>query len=262
MWRFPSRNKSDPREDTIAGHLRELKRRIIAILIGVVLGTVIGWVVYEPLFQVLQQPLLASQQGEGRLTSLNFAGIGTAFSTQLKVSLFVGIVLSLPWIIYQVSAFVWPGLEKRERRIAIVSAAAAMPLFLSGVAIAWYFLPQSIVILTGFAPDFTSTLVNAEVYFDFILRMMGAFGLAFLLPIVMVGLMFSGLVSSGSWMRGWRWAVLVAFIFAAVASPSGDLITMTGLGLPIVALYFGAIGIGYAWEHWNISRFVKKMDRM
>lgn len=262
MWLFSSRSKCDPKEDTIAGHLRELRRRLVAVLIGVILGTVVGWIIYEPLFQVLQRPLLASQHGEGRLTSLNFAGIGTAFSTQLKVSLFVGLVLSLPWTIYQVSAFVWPGLEKRERRIAIVSAGAAMPLFLLGVAIAWYFLPQSIVILTGFAPDFTSTLVNAEVYFDFVLRMMGAFGLAFLLPILMVSLICSGLVSSRSWLRGWRWAVLVAFIFAAVASPSGDLITMTGLGLPIVALYFGAIGVGYAWEYWHVSRFAKKMDRM
>lgn len=97
-----------------------------------------------------------------------------------------------------------------------------MPLFLTGAGLAWYLLPQAVAILTGFAPANTATLLSADVYFDFILRMTVAFGLSFLLPVVMAALTMMNAVETRTWLKQWRLATVIAFIFAAVATPTGD----------------------------------------
>jgi len=138
-----------------------------------------GWVIYEPLFQVLQEPMVNMAKDSSRLAALNFAGVGAAFSTKLKMSAFVGVVLSFPWWMYQLAAFVWSGLLRREKRIVTVLALSALPLFFGGIALAWVFVPVSIEVLAGFAPEYTATMINAEVYFDFVLKMLLSFGVAF-----------------------------------------------------------------------------------
>src|SRR5690625_3975824 len=219
-----------------------------------------GWVIYEPLFQVLQEPMVNMAKDSSRLAALNFAGVGAAFSTKLKMSAFVGVVLSFPWWMYQLAAFVWSGLLRREKRIVTVLALSALPLFFGGIALAWVFVPVSIEVLAGFAPEYTATMINAEVYFDFVLKMLLSFGVAFLLPLAIVGLTGMGIVPSRTWIKGWRWAILLSFLFAAMASPSGDILTMTGLGLPIVGLYFGAIGVGYGWELRQLRAYEKAFN--
>lgn len=243
----------------IKEQLRELRRRAFFAGLGIAAGIVVAWIFYEPLFQVLQEPMLKISRDNDRLAALNFAGVGAAFSSKLKISAFVGLMLSFPWWLYQVAAFVWPGLIRREKRIVVVLMVTALPLFFGGITLAWTFVPVSIEVLAGFAPDYTATMINAEVYFDFVLKMLFAFGLAFLLPLVIVGLTGMGIVASTTWLKGWRWAVLLSFLFAAMASPSGDILTMTGLGLPIVALYFGAVGIGYWWECRQIKNYEKSL---
>jgi len=251
------RGGTAPVELTLAGHLRELRRRLVLAALGIAVGLVLGLAFYEPIFQFLQYPVVQILAEDDRLVAVNFSGLGSAFTVQLKVALFTGLVASAPWWLYQAWAFVRPGLLARERTGAIAFLAAAVPLFLGGVLCAWYFLPPSVAVLTGFAPDHTATIINAEVYFDFVLRMITAFGLAFLLPIVMLGLNMMGVVASGTWLRGWRWAILLAFLFAAFASPSGDVLTMTALGAPICLLYFGAVLLCRLRER----RLVKRLTR-
>ena len=98
-------------------------------------------------------------------------------------------------------------------------------------------------ILTSFTPENTLNLITAQLYLTFIMRMVLAFGLAFLLPVVMVGLNLAGIVRASTWLAGWRWAVLLAFVFAAVATPTADAISMFALAIPICALYFAAVGL-------------------
>lgn len=256
MPRFLTR-ADGPVELTLAGHLRELRRRLALAALGIVGGLALGIVWYEPVFQFLQYPVVQILAEGDRLVAVNFSGLGSAFTVQLKVALFTGLVVSAPWWLYQAWAFVRPGLLPRERRGALAFLAAAVPLFLGGVLCAWYFLPPSVAVLTGFAPDHTATIINAETYFDFVLRMITAFGLAFLLPLAMLGLTMMGLVGSGTWLKGWRWAILLAFLFAALASPSGDVLTMTALGTPICLLYFGATLLCRLWER----RLVRRLTR-
>lgn len=258
MLGFPRRGSTA--EMTLGGHLREARRRLALAALAIVVGLVVGLVCYEPVFQFLQQPMLQILDDSDRLVAVNFAGLGSAFTVQLKVALFVGLVASAPFWLYQLWAFVRPGLLPRERGGALIFFAAAVPLFLLGVLCAWFALPPAVEVLTGFAPDFTATIVNAEVYFDFVLRMVTAFGLAFLLPIVMIGLSIMGVVASATWLRGWRWAVLLSFLFAALASPSGDVLTMTALAAPICLLYFSAVLVCRLWE-WHLVRRLTRGDQ-
>ncbi len=175
-------------------HLRELRRRILLAAVGVVLGAVVGWLVYTPLFEALQKPILDLAQRARHHALVNFAGVATSLDMQIKVSLFAGVILASPWWIYQLWAFIAPGLTRREKRYTLGFLAAAVPLFLAGAAIAWRLLPKAVAMLTGFTPPGAGNIIDAQTYLAFVMRMVLAFGLAFLLPVVMVGLTLVGLV--------------------------------------------------------------------
>lgn len=228
---------------SLRSHLRELRRRVLLCLIGLGIGSVAGWIAYSPVFDALQRPLVRLAAERGGLVAVNFSGVATSFDMRIKISLFLGVLLSSPWWLYQLWSFVTPGLTERERRYAVGFVAAGAPLFLCGAFVAWLILPNAVAILTGFTPKGAANLIDAQVYLSFVMRVMLAFGLAFLLPVLMVALNFAGLVSAKTWARGWRWAVLGVFVFAAVMTPTPDAITMIVLALPMCGLYFAALGI-------------------
>lgn len=223
-------------------HLREASHRFLLAGLGVVVGAVLGWFLYDPIFAALQAPITTVNEA-GKTAALNFEGIATSFDIRLRVSVFVGVLVSSPWWLYQGWAFVAPGLTRRERRMALAFFAAALPLFAAGVGVAWYFLPHAVLLLTDFTPTGSVNLINASVYLAFVMQLLLAFGLAFLLPLAMVALTSLGLVRARSWIAGWRWAVLLVFTFAAVATPTPDALSMILLALPICGLYFAAVGV-------------------
>lgn len=227
----------------LRAHLRELRTRLMLAVGGILVGAVAGWIWYLPIFDQLQGPITELAEARGELIALNFGGVATPLDMQIKVALFAGVILSSPWWLYQLWAFITPGLTRRERWYAIGFLAAGLPLFLTGAAIAWWVLPKAVALLSGFTPPQGVNLIPAQVYLEFIMRMVLAFGLAFLVPVVMVGLTFAGVVRGRTWRAGWRWAVMLAFIFAAVATPTGDAISMFALAIPICALYAAAVGL-------------------
>lgn len=225
----------------IRAHLVELRKRVVLAAIGLVLGAVGGWFLYDPVFEALQQPLLVAAAERHGVIALNFAGIASSFDMKLKVSLFLGVLATSPWWLYQLWAFITPGLSGRERRYAVAFVAASVPLFLSGAALAWWALPNAVALLTEFTPTGAVNYIDAQSYLVFVMRLILAFGLAFLVPVVMVALNLVGMVRARTWSRGWRWAIMLAFVFSAVMSPTPDAITMIVLAMPIIALYFAAI---------------------
>ncbi len=227
----------------IRAHLVELRKRVVLAAVGLVVGAVGGWFLYDPVLAALQQPLVAAAAARHGVIALNFSGIASSFDMKIKVSLFLGVIAASPWWIYQLWAFITPGLSGRERRYAVGFVAASVPLFLSGAALAWWALPNAVSLLTEFTPTGAVNYIDAQSYLVFVMRLILAFGLAFLVPVVMVALNLVGLVRARTWIRGWRWAVMLAFVFAAVMSPTPDAITMIVLAMPIIALYFGAIGV-------------------
>lgn len=241
MGRGDRRNPD--RRMPLRAHLRELRTRMLLAVGGVLVGAVAGWVWYLPLFDRLQEPIAEVAAARGELITINFGGVATPLDMQLKVALFAGVIVSSPWWLYQLWAFITPGLTRRERLYALGFLSAAVPLFLAGGAVAWWLLPKAVAVLAGFTPPDQVNIIPAQSYLEFIMRMVLAFGLAFLVPVVMVGLTFTGVVRARTWLHGWRWAVMLAFVFAAVATPTGDAISMFALALPICVLYGIAVGI-------------------
>lgn len=225
-------------------HLTELRNRLFFSLIGVVVGAMIGWFLFSPVFEVLQRPLLDVAERQNALVSVNFAGLATALDIRFKVAFFLGLILSSPWWLYQLWAYIAPGLTGKEKRYTVGFVAASVPLFLGGIGIAWFIFPHAVEILTSFRPDGTQQLLDAEMYLNFAMRLLVAFGLAFVFPVVMVALTWVGIVPWRVWLKAWRWAVLLIFIFAAVMTPTPDAITMIAMAIPMCVLYFGAVGIG------------------
>lgn len=232
-------------------HLLELRRRLFLAALGVALGGVGGWFLYDPVIEAMMAPLLAlSDRG---LVAPNYAGIAAPFDMKVKVSVFLGVLVSSPWWLYQLWAFITPGLTRRERRTAVAFVAAAVPLFLAGAFLAWRVLPHAVELLNAFTPEGATNLVDAQLYLSFVMQVVLVFGAAFILPVVMVALSAAGLVRAGTWLAGWRWAVLLVFTFAAFATPTPDAITMILLALPMCGLYFGAVGV-CAWIDRRRSR--------
>lgn len=226
-------------------HLLELRKRLFLAACGLVAGALVGWFLYEPLLDALQAPLQQAAEEQGKVISLNFSGMASALDMKVKVSLFLGVLVSCPWWLYQLWAFITPGLTSKERHYAFGFLGASVPLFLGGALLAWWVLPHAVGILAGFVPDDATNLADAQGYLSFVMRLVLAFGLAFVMPVILVVLNFAGMMRASTMVRGWRWAVLLAFVFAAVMTPTPDALTMIFVALPICGLYFGALGISY-----------------
>lgn len=228
----------------IRAHLAEFRNRVILSVVGIGLGAIGGWFLFTPAFEALQSPLLDVAAASDGAVSVNFAGLATALDMRIKVSFFLGLILSAPWWLYQLWAFLAPGLRTKEKRYTIGFLAAAIPLFAAGIALGWLIFPHAVDILTEFRPEGTTQLLDAQMYLSFAMRLFIAFGIAFIFPVVMVALTWANIVSVKTWLKGWRWAVLIIFVFAAAMTPTPDAITMIVMALPMCGLYFGAIGIG------------------
>lgn len=232
----------------LADHLREFRKRLILAAAGILVGMVGGWFLYTPVFEALQQPVLEAAERDDALVTVNFAGVATALDMQLKMAALLGVVLSAPWWLYQLWAFVAPGLKKGERRYTFGFLGAAIPLFFLGVFFAWWVFPNAIRILTGFTPEGAANFLDAQLFMTFAMRLVIAFGLAFVFPVVMVALTWAGIVGARTWLRGWRWAVFLIFLAAAILTPTPDAITMLFMAGPMVVLYFLAVGLGFLRE--------------
>lgn len=226
-------------------HLRELRKRVVRAALGLITGAVVGWFLYDPVVEALAAPLYAVAQDRGTTVSLNFQSVVAPFDLKLKVSLFIGVLVSSPVWTYQLWAFITPGLTRNERRYALGFVLAAVPLFAAGAYLAYLFLGNAVRFLIEFTPVEFENLINAQDYLSFVMRIILAFGLSFIVPLVLVGLNFIGILSARTMLGAWRWIVVVAFTFAAIATPTPDILSMFLLALPLLGLF--ALAMGVAW---------------
>jgi len=224
-------------------HLKELKNRLIKSAIGVVIGGIGGWILYDPLLKALAEPVNRISSETGGLAAINFGTIASPFDFKLQMSLLIGAVISSPIWIYQLWAFITPGLTSKERRYTLGYMAAAIPLFLAGIWVGWLVVPQVVHALTQFTPEGSSSVIDARTYIEFVTRMVLMLGLAFLVPVVLVGINMAGIVSGRTILKAWRITVFLVFVLAAIAAPGADAISMFMLAGPLLALFFAAIGI-------------------
>lgn len=233
----------------LRNHLAELRARAFLAAAGLAVGTAVGWVLYDPLLAVLMHPLTLAASAQGKDIALNFASLGAPLDVRIKVSLFLGVLVTCPWWLYQGWAFVTPGLTGRERRYTVGFLASSVPLFLLGGGLAWWMLPHAVDVLSSFVPDGAAQLLNAQDYLTFVMRLVLAFGVAFAAPVLLVALNLAGIVRHEALARAWRWAVLLAFVFAAVMTPTPDALTMVAVALPICVLYFASLAVTTWHDH-------------
>jgi sec-independent protein translocase protein TatC len=228
---------------SLGGHLRELRTRLMWSAAFVLLGSVAGWFLFDEVFDFLQQPVEEIARERGMTAVVNFATIAAAFDLRIQVSIFLGVLLASPVWLYQLWAFITPGLKKRERRFALAFMLSGLPLFLAGTWLAWVSLPEFVLILTSFTPSGSSNVISASDYVLFAIRVLLIFGLAFVMPVVLVLLNFAGILAASSILKSWRLAIFVIAVVSAIATPAAEPMSMFLLMLPLTLLYFVAVGI-------------------
>ncbi|WP_435769841.1 twin-arginine translocase subunit TatC [Nocardioides sp. SYSU DS0651] len=223
----------------LSDHLRELRARLLKAALVLVTGFVLALFFFDPLFQLVLDPYLQAQEAlpEGS-TEATTAGAAGGFILYLKLCGLAALIGTSPFWLYQIWAFILPGLHANEKKWTGIFAAIAGPLFLAGVFLGYVTLPKGLEILIGFTPADLTNLVEFNEYLSFFTRTLLVFGIAFEIPVFVVLLNLAGVVR-GKTLGAYRpWIIIGSFLFAAVATPSGDPFTMTFMAVPMVLLFF------------------------
>jgi sec-independent protein translocase protein TatC len=241
---------------SLIDHLRELRHRLVISIWALLAGSVVGFFLYEPAMSLIKSPYCDFLRDhpekapfEGQGCSLVFLGAIDGFLITVKVIVFLALLVALPVILYQLWAFIVPGLTSRERRWAIPFVGLSVVLFLLGALAAFLTLPRALGFLLGVGGDFVSPLLTVDKYVGFVIFTILAFGLGFEFPILLISLSAAGVLSSDTMRTYRRYVILGLAIFAAVITPSPDPISMLALLIPLYAFYEGAI---------IVSRLIKR----
>jgi sec-independent protein translocase protein TatC len=228
-------------------HFRELRKRVVRAAAAVLVGSTIGWIFYGKIVNELAKPICnlhpAHISGLSHCGSLYINGVLGPLNLQVSVAFLVGILISAPVWLYQLWAFIAPGLHRREKKYSILFIATATPFFLGGAYLGYLTLPMAVKTLLGFTPSSLNNLVRFDDYLNFVLKLILVFGGAFELPVLLVALNMAGVLTGKSILKPWRAAIFGIAFFTAAFSPTGDPLTMSILALPLIALYFGAGGL-------------------
>jgi sec-independent protein translocase protein TatC len=244
------RNKRDPEgRMAVLDHLRELRRRVVWMVIIIALGAVLGWVFYNPILEVLKHPYcsvpyqhrLGGAPGDGDNCKLFFNAPLDGFTSRLKISVIAGAVLTGPIWLYQVWAFITPGLKKNERKYSLSFIAGSTVLFVAGAGLAYLVLAKGLRILIGAGGSGTAAALSINNYISFVVLMLVVFGAAFELPLLVVMANMVGVLPAKLLKKSQRIAIFLIFLFAAVATPSTDPFTMCAMAVPMAVLFEGAV---------------------
>jgi len=214
---------------SLIGHLDELRKRIVRAVLAVLLGSIVGFMFAEQVIDVLISPLPTGQ--------VQVLAPGDAFFINVKIALIFGVIVAMPVILYQGWRFVAPGLTDRERRAVAPWVLLSLVFFAMGVAIAWFVLPYATAFLLGFTSDRLVANLAAGPYFDFVTTLVLAFGIVMEFPILLYGLARAGILGSARLRSSRRYAILGIAVFAAIATPGGDLVSPGVLGITMYILY-------------------------
>lgn len=222
----------------LSDHLRELRARILKIALVVITGLIVSLVFFDQLFDLVYGPYEQAQESlpDGS-TEATTAGAAGGFLLYLKLCGLASVVATSPVWLYQIWAFILPGLHAQERRWSRIFVAIAGPLFLSGVLLGYVTLPKGLEVLIGFTPEGLTNLVEFNEYLTFFSRTLLVFGIAFEIPLFVVLLNLAGVVSGKALGAHRPWIIVGVFVFAAVATPSADPFTMTFMAVPMVVLF-------------------------
>jgi len=224
----------DEKKLPLTAHLQELRKRLILSFIAVGAGFVICYSLKDSIFNILAAPLLKMMPAGG---SLIFTSVAEAFFTYMKVAFIAGLILTSPFVLYQIWAFVAPGLYQKEKRYVVPFVLSGSFFFALGIFFGYFIaIPIGFKFLLGYATDFIKPMPSMNEYLSFSIKFLLAFGLVFEFPVVLVFLARIGVVNAKMLARQRKYAILLIFIFAAVMTPP-DLISQVLMALPLMGLY-------------------------
>lgn len=223
----------------ITDHFREARRRATRAALALVIGIVLGFVLSDHILDILRGPI--EELADSRAASLNYDTVTGAFDIKMKIALFAGIIISSPVWLTELFAFVAPGMTRKEKRFGFGFFAAAAPVFVTGCVFGLLIFPHMVSVLTSFSSDQDSTILNASYYVDFVMKIVVATGIAFVLPIFVVALNFLGLVSAQRFRRSWRTIVIAIMLFSALVTPAADVLSMFMIAIPMSVLFGAAL---------------------
>ena len=239
LFRGPQGCAGDDGRMALADHLRELRARLLRSVVVLVVALAVALFFYNDLLELIYRPYYTAMRQLGASTKsiASVSGIGGPLLLQLKLSGLTAVVATSPFWLYQIWAFIVPGLHAHEKRWTRLFAAVAGPLFLVGVGVGYYVLPKGLQVLIGFTPARLTNIIDFTEYFSFMTRMLLVFGISFEIPVFVVLLNLAGIVPGRALATYRPWIVVATFVFAAVATPSTDPFSMLMLALPMTLLF-------------------------
>lgn len=245
---------------SLRDHLVELRQRLVKALLFIALGAVLGWVLYPQLLEILKHPYCQipaehrfppDVHGDCKLT---FFGPLDGFLLRFKVAAIAGAVISAPLWLYQLWAFITPGLRRTERRWTVLFVVASTLLFAAGAALSYLTLTKALGLLILTAGEGTVAAIEVTRYLGFVTTMLFVFGVSFELPLLVAMLNLVGILPYRVLAKWQRMAIFLIFVFAAVATPSQDPISMSALAVPMCLLFEGAVLLAFFHDRRKARR--------
>jgi len=234
---------------TLVEHLTELRTRVIYSIYAIAVGSVIGYFLWGPFMDLVRGPFcdyIDSHPDQAPTTgcALTFLGPFDAFTVRMKTTLFLGLAVALPVVMYQLWMFIAPGLTAKEKRWSLPFVISSFILFACGAALAYFVLPKSLEFLLGFAGTGVVPTLTIDRYVGFVTLLTLAFGLSFLFPVVLVFLQLARIVSPQTLGHYRRYAIVAISVISAVITPGTDMVSMVAMMIPMYVFYEASIIIG------------------
>lgn len=228
---------SDEKKQTIIQHIEELRKRLLFALVSLLVTVAISFFFAEKIIAYLTVPI-------GGLTQLQAIDVSENIGTYMKVALLSGFILDFPIIVYQLLRFILPGLTKKEQRYVLISIPFITLFFLGGVAFAYLVMMKpALQFLMGFLG--VKTIPRLSGYIGFVANLLFWIGISFETPVFIFILAKFGVVSAKQLLKGWRYAIVVIAVIAAVVTPTVDPVNMTIMMAPLIVLYFISILLAF-----------------
>ncbi|MGI3781349.1 MAG: twin-arginine translocase subunit TatC, partial [Janthinobacterium lividum] len=240
-------------------HIAELRYRLVIMALTILVGTIVAWFFRDYLTDIIFRPYevaaeaLKAKNPNANITLVN-NGVASPFTLALKVSALAGILATSPVLLYQLWAFVVPGLLAKEKKWTLIFLGSATPLFLAGVGVGYYVMPKGLVVLLGFTENGIANLQDVNQFLSFLMRFMLVFGVAFLIPEVVLILNIVGVLKAKYLAKYRSLIIFGTFVFGAVATPSTDPFSMLALAVPMTVLFILAEVIAHVLDRRKARR--------
>lgn len=241
---------------SLGQHLVELRKRVFIGMIALVVGMVVAYFLTDWIIWAMTEPIrvVAANRDMSDKVGLMFDTVTSAFDLRLRISFVVGILISAPVWLWQLWAFLMPGLTRKEITYTIGFVASAVPLFFAGCFVGWWIMPHIVELMAGFTPDGAANWFTAKYYYDFVFKLVLVVGVSFVIPVFLVALNLAGIMTGKAILKSWRVAVLITFLFAGLATPAADIVSMLILAGILIVLFFAAAGLSMLFDRRRAKR--------